>query len=109
MYVKNTEHGYVIIYLYVDDMLIIDNDDKMIISTKNMLNSRFDMKDMGLVDVILRIKILRTLNGLIISQSHYVDNILEKFDKDTYGITKTPVDVTLYLSKNKGEGASQVE
>ena len=63
-------------------MLIVGNDDKMIISTKNMLNSRFDMKDMGLVDVILGIKILRTSYGLILSQSHYVDNMIGKFDKD---------------------------
>ena len=61
VYVKDTELGYVIVCLYVDDMLIVGSDDKMIASTKNMLNSRFDMKDMGLVDVILRIKIKRTL------------------------------------------------
>ena len=39
-------------------MLIVGSDDKVIISTKNMLNSRFDMKDMGPTDVILRIKII---------------------------------------------------
>ena len=61
VYVKDTEHGYVIVCLHVDDMLIDDIDDKMIISTKNMLNSRFDMNDMGLADVILGIEILRTL------------------------------------------------
>ena len=43
-------------------MLIVCNDDKMIISTKNILNFRFDMKDMGLTDVILEIKIKRTLD-----------------------------------------------
>ena len=95
--------------MYVDDMLIVNNDDKMIISTKNMLNSRFDMKDMGLVDVILGIKILRTSYGLILSQSHYVDNILGKFDKDNSGICRTPIDVTIHLSKNKGKSVSQVE
>ena len=82
VYVKNIEHGYVILCLYVDDMPIVGNDDKMITSTKNMLNSRFDIKDLGLDDVILRIKIKRTLYKLILSQSHYVDNILGKFDKD---------------------------
>ena len=41
MYVKDIEHGYVIVCTYVDDMLIISSDDKMITSTKNMLNSRF--------------------------------------------------------------------
>ena len=53
VYVKDDEHVYVIVCLYVDDMLIVGSDDKMITSTKNMLNSRFDMKDMGLADVIL--------------------------------------------------------
>ena len=79
VYVKDIEHRYAIVCLYVDDMFIVDNDDKMIISTKNTLNSRFDMRDMRLADVILGIKILRTLDGLILSQSHYVNNILGKF------------------------------
>ena len=61
------------------------------------------MKDMGHADVILEIKILRTSDGLILNQSHYVDNILGKFDKDNSGISRTPVDVTLHLSKNKIE------
>ena len=40
VYVKDTEHGYVIVCLYVDDMPIVGSDDKMIIFTKTMLNSR---------------------------------------------------------------------
>ena len=103
VYVKNIEHGYVIVCLYVDDMLIVDSDGKMIISTNNILNSRFDMKDMGLVDVILGIKIVRIADGLMLSQSRYVNNILGKFDKDNSRIARTLVDVTLHLSKNKGE------
>ena len=38
VYVKDVEDEYVILCLYVDDMLIVGNDDKMITSTKNMLN-----------------------------------------------------------------------
>ena len=95
VYVKDIEHEYVIVCLYIDDMLIVDKDHKMIISTKNMLNSRFDMKDMGLADVILgKKKILRTSYGVVVSQSHYVDNILRKFDKDNFRIARTPFDVT---------------
>ena len=52
VYIKDIENGYVILCLYVNDILIIGSDDNMIKSTKNMLNSRFDMKDMRLVDVI---------------------------------------------------------
>ena len=56
--------------LYVDDILIVGSDDKMIKSTKNILNSRFDMKDMRLADVILEIKITRISNRLILKSSH---------------------------------------
>ena len=81
VYVKDTKNGYVIVCLYVDDMLIVGSDDKMIKSTKDMLKSRFDMKDMGQADVMLGMKISKTCNRLILSQSLYVDMILEKFNK----------------------------
>ena len=42
VYVKDDEHEYVIVCLYINDMLIVGSDGKMITSTKNMLNSRFD-------------------------------------------------------------------
>ena len=64
VYVKSTKDGYVILCLYVDDMLIVGSNRKMIQSTKDMLNSKFDMKDMGLEDVILGVRIKRTQDGL---------------------------------------------
>ena len=76
IYVKSTENGYVILCLYVDDMLIVGSNDWMIKSTKAFLNSKFEMKDMGLADVILGIKIHRSSEGLVLSQSHYVGKIL---------------------------------
>ena len=48
-------------------MLIVGSDDKMITYTKNVLNLRFNIKDLGFADVILRIKIKRTLYELILS------------------------------------------
>ena len=81
----------------------------MVKSTKHMLNSRFDMKDMGPADVILGIKIIRSLDSIILTQSHYVDTILDKFNKDDSGIAKAPIDASQHLSKNRGESISQVE
>ena len=109
VYVKDTNEGYVILCLYVDDMLIVGSNDRVIQSTKDMLNSKFDMKDMGLADVILGVKITRTSDGLALSQTHYVDKILEQFNQSDTGIARTPVDVSLHLSKNGGEGVSQLE
>ena len=68
VYVKNIERGFVIICLYVDDILIIGSKNEIIKTTKDMFNNKFDMKDLGVADVILGIKISKTSNGLILSQ-----------------------------------------
>ncbi|GKB90260.1 pol polyprotein [Tanacetum coccineum] len=106
---KDTSSGYVILCLYVDDMLIVGSNDKMITSTKDMLKSRFDIKDMGLADVILEIKIIRTQNGLVLSQAHYVDKILNTHNAGDSDLTKTPIDTSLHLSKNRGVGVAHLE
>ncbi|GKA39172.1 zinc finger, CCHC-type containing protein [Tanacetum coccineum] len=71
-----------------------DSNDKMINSTKDMLKSKFDMKDMGLADAILGIKIIRTQNGLELSQAHYVNKILNTHNAGDSGQARTPIDTS---------------
>ena len=61
LYIKDTANGYVIVCLYVDDMIIIGSNNDIIKATKRMLTSEFDMKDLGVVDVILGMKISRKI------------------------------------------------
>ncbi|GJV58025.1 zinc finger, CCHC-type containing protein, partial [Tanacetum coccineum] len=42
----------------------------------------FSMKDMGEADVILGIKIKRENKGIVITQSHYIEKILKKFNRE---------------------------
>ncbi|GJW48229.1 retrotransposon protein, putative, ty1-copia subclass [Tanacetum coccineum] len=110
VYVKDTSSGYVILCLYVDDMLIVGSNDKMIKSTKDMLKSKFDMKDMGLADEASELKIIiRTQNGLVLSQAHYVDKILNTHNAGDSGQARTPIDTRMHLSKNRGLGFAQLE
>ena len=67
IYVKQTKNACVIVCLYVDDMLIMGTNKDVINSTKKMLNSSFDMKDMGIVDVILGVRILRNSDGYVLT------------------------------------------
>lgn len=95
--------------VYMYHMLNADNNEKMIKSTKNLLNSRFDMKAMRYANAISKVKISKTSNGLIFSQSHYIDKILKKFSKDDFNVIRTPSNVNLHLSKNKRNSVSLVE
>nr|GEU32248.1 zinc finger, CCHC-type [Tanacetum cinerariifolium] len=72
----------VIICLYVDDMIIFGTDQNQVDKTKKFLSSRFSMKDMEEADVILGIKIKRENKGIVITQSHYIEKILKKFNRE---------------------------
>jgi len=62
------EHGKgVIIYLHVDDMIIFRTNLKKVEKTKCFLFFKFYMIDMGEVDIILGIKIIRDNNGIYLS------------------------------------------
>ncbi|KAL0308195.1 UNVERIFIED_CONTAM: hypothetical protein Sangu_2989200 [Sesamum angustifolium] len=67
------------------------------------------MKDMGLADLILGIEISKSYDGLPLSQSHYVETILKKFKAYDSPLAKTPVELNLYLAKNKDEPEYQIE
>lgn len=66
VYIKNIDKCYVIIGFYMDEMSILDNNNYMIKSTKKILTDKFDMKDLGAANVILRINISRIFDGLVL-------------------------------------------
>ncbi|GJU52058.1 zinc finger, CCHC-type containing protein [Tanacetum coccineum] len=90
----------VIICLYVDDMLIFGTDQNQVDKTKKFLSSKFSMKDMGEVDVILGIKIKRENKGIVITQSHYIEEILKKFNCEDSSPVSTPMDPVEKLMLN---------
>ena len=100
VYIKDVANGYVIVCLYVDDVLIIGSNNDIIKATKRILTSEFDIKELGVADVILGMKISRKPDGFVLSQSHYIKKVLEKFKKYDASPVRTPLDVNLHLTKN---------
>ena len=60
VYTKTVGNACIIVCLYVDDMLILGTNIEIIKSAKRILSYNFDIKDLGVADVILGIKIIRT-------------------------------------------------
>nr|GEW25737.1 zinc finger, CCHC-type [Tanacetum cinerariifolium] len=77
--------------------------------TKEFVSSRFSMKDMGEPDVILGIKIKHKSNGIVISQSYYIEKVLKKFNYSDCTLVSTPLDICEKLMPNKGLTVSQLE
>jgi hypothetical protein len=93
----------------MDNMLILYSNDHMIKSTKKMLSSKFYMKELVVAIVILGINIYKTSNGLILSKSYYVENSFEKFSKSDNSTVKISINISVYLSKNRGKGINQLK
>ncbi|KAL0288547.1 UNVERIFIED_CONTAM: Retrovirus-related Pol polyprotein from transposon TNT 1-94 [Sesamum angustifolium] len=67
--------------LYVDDILLIGNDIKMLGDTKAWLSTKFSMKDLGEASYILGIKIFRGRSKMILgmTRNSYVEKVLKGF------------------------------
>ena len=97
---KTFECWFVILSLYVDDILIAGNSKEMIDTTKKWLSSNFEMKDMGEASYVLGVKIIRDhakrLLGL--SQETYIKKMLERYHMQDSKPMDTPVEKSLSLS-----------
>ena len=94
VYVKKTTNGnYVILLLYVDDMLVAGSSMQDIVDLKKKLANAFEMKDLGEAKQILGMKITRDKQNhlLRLSQEDYIDKVLKRFNmKDAKSVT-TPL------------------
>ena len=82
----------VILSLYVDDMLITGNGEKIVKQLKKALTNWFAMTDMGEASVLLGKKVTRDYKQgtLPISQVNYVNSILERFGMKDCNPVHTP-------------------
>jgi hypothetical protein len=56
--VKKTNHGIVVIVIYVDDLIITRDNDVNIFDLKKLLKQKFEMKDLGELRYFLGIEVI---------------------------------------------------
>ena len=101
VYVKRSKKSFLILSLYVDDIMLAGNDKSLIESTKEWLSSTFDMKDMGEASHILGMCIHqdRLKKMLYLSQEEYIDKVLQCFNMIGGKALMTPLPSYAKLSK----------
>ena len=92
----------VISYFYIVDMLIMSKDINDINATKRMLSSKFDIKNLGVVDFILGVRIIKTPQGLALCQSHYIERVQDNLKYLNINFVKTPIELSSTFQKNEG-------
>ena len=84
---------FIILVLYVDDILLATNGVGLLHDVKKFLSSNFEMKDIGEASYVIGIKIFRDRSqGLLgLSQKGYINKVLERFRIDKCSASVVPI------------------
>ncbi|KAH9699266.1 retrovirus-related pol polyprotein from transposon RE1 [Citrus sinensis] len=92
----------VVILVYVDDILVTGSNDQLVEKVIHHLSSEFALKDLGEFNYFLGLEVTLSVEGLHLSQTKYVGDILKKAQMIESKGCSTPMSSTEKLVKDKG-------
>jgi Reverse transcriptase (RNA-dependent DNA polymerase) len=104
IYVKTRKDELLMVTLYVDDLIFMGNNQKLIDEFKREMKLEFEMTDLRMMRYFLGLEIKQEKSGIFISQA-YAREILQKFGISDYNPIATPMELDAKLSKFEGEEA----
>jgi hypothetical protein len=102
LFVHVSPIGRNLLLLYVDDMLITCDNPEHISHVKQHLSKEFQMSDLGLLSYFLGIEVQQTQKGFYLSQSKYIQHLLDRSGLTDTRTVATPMYIHLKLRPNDG-------
>jgi hypothetical protein len=103
LYVKKTDHGIVVIVIYVDDLSTTRDSDADISDLKKFFKQKFEMKDLGELRYFLGIEIIQSPKGIWLLQRQYALNKLFEYGMTGYKPISIPLEQNVKLSADEGD------
>jgi hypothetical protein len=101
--VKKTNHGIIVIVIYVDDLIITGDSDVDIFDLKKLLKQKFEMKDLGNLCYFLGIEVIQSPKGIWLLQRQYAVNKLSKYGMKGCKPISIPLEQNVKLSVDEGD------
>ncbi|GKE22818.1 ribonuclease H-like domain-containing protein [Tanacetum coccineum] len=79
LFTKNSDNVFIILLVYVDDIVVTGNNVNEIEKFKQFLKSKFQIKDLGKLKYFLGIEVLDNKDGICLSQRKYCLELLHEF------------------------------
>jgi hypothetical protein len=99
--VKKTDHGIVVIVIYVDDLIITGDSDADIFDLKKLLKQKFEMKDLGELRYFLDIEVIQSPKGIWLLQRQYDLSKLSKYGMTSCKPISIPLEQNVKLSADE--------
>jgi len=84
LYIKGNQANFVVISLYVDDLLVTSNNPELIQQFKDDMLQVFKMTNLGEMSFFLGMEVNQKNGEIFISQRKYAKEILKKFSMENY-------------------------
>ena len=95
IYIKHVGNEMVAVLVWVDDLIIAASNDQLLNEVKEMFNSKFHMKDMGVLSYFIGMSFVCGNGFVIMNQSKYIQKVLEKFEMSDCKPRSTPSEMKI--------------
>lgn len=101
LFLHKTSEFFLILIVYVDDMLLTESSEAALLHVKNSLHDAFAIKNLGHAKYFLGVEIARSTDGIHLHQHKYISNIVSDLGLSKAKITSTPFPLGLSSPKRK--------
>ena len=111
LYIKTVNEKRVYLLLFVDDVLILGTEEKLVEELKQKLTKSFQMKDLGRVSNYLGINIRQDLEQGVttLNQTNYLKNVLKRFNMEDCKPVSTPMEPNFVIQASKKSESHELE
>uniref|UniRef100_A0A2N9FYL9 Reverse transcriptase Ty1/copia-type domain-containing protein n=1 Tax=Fagus sylvatica TaxID=28930 RepID=A0A2N9FYL9_FAGSY len=103
LFLHRTGKGTILLLLYVDDMIITNDDLSGIQELKDFLSQNFEMKDLGHLSYFLGLEITSYDDGFYLTQAKYTFDLLSRAGLIDHKIVDTPIELNAPLTLSSRE------
>lgn len=103
LFVKVQGENLSVVLVYVDDIIITEDDTSEIQRTRENLSVRFQMKELGELKHFLGLEVERTKTGIFLGQQKYARGLIQKFGLAGCKPISTPMEPNLKLCAYDGK------
>lgn len=98
LFVKKTSTYFIVLLVYVDDVLLANDNLTEIQHLKTLLHDKFTIKDLGQLKYFFGLEVARSKSGILVSQRMYALDILQDMSLTAFKPVAFPIESNLKLT-----------
>ena len=104
----NFNASSIFVQIYVDDIIFGSTNEKLCIKFAKLMQSKYEMSMMGELTYFLGLQVKQVKDGIFISQTKYIYDLLKKFEFIDCSSAKTPITTATKLELNTKESKVEI-